>query len=326
MKKSIIFLLAIGIISAMYYVSSNDTPQLMQVGVVSAIKQDIYNSIYASGEIEGTNEQEYATTHTAKVVEIYAKTGDNVLEGQPLIRLQNTQAEISQEDIIDIAKDILQNDDKISMPSSTFEISQDVNSEYTVYAQKAGVVLWAPENIGDILLPTISYLKTANVENLKICVQIPETYASKVENGQYANVTCDALPDAIISAKVETIAPYARRAISITGTESTAKVEATLTMIGQNEQIKPGYSVSVKIFTDNIKDAILIPYEAICQENTNEYVFIIKEGIAVKTYIETGYELDGYIEIKSGVKYGDIVILSPSDDLKDGDVVEALIT
>ena len=181
----------------------------------------------------------------------------------------------------------------------------------------------APDSVGQNIFPGLSYLNVADLSKLRVRADIPEAYIRQVQEGQHANVISEADPDVTVPAQVVSVAPFARRAINLSGQEDTATVEALLKLQKNDQTLRPGYSVDVKIFTDAVADEVLVPYEAIVQEGTKEFVFVVdKKGIAHKTYVETGYELEGYIEIKHGVQAGDVVLLSPPDTLQDGDLVE----
>ena len=47
-------------------------------------------------------------------------------------------------------------------------------------------------------------------------------------------------------------------------------------------------------------------------------VFVIKDGKATETAVETGDKIGELIEIRAGVKAGDRVVLRPPDKLHDG--------
>jgi RND family efflux transporter MFP subunit len=94
------------------------------------------------------------------------------------------------------------------------------------------------------------------------------------------------------------------------------------TVYANGEQLPSG--VSVKIFAETYKaeQAIIIQYDAVYYENEGAYVYLMKDGKAVKTYVETGIFDDEDIEITSGIVKGDMVITSWSPRLIDGADVE----
>ena len=99
-------------------------------------------------------------------------------------------------------------------------------------------------------------------------------------------------------------------------------MEALLTLSGDMEGRRPGYSATVKVFTDRHASAMSVPYEAVCQREEQEYVFCVRDGRAAACPVETGYMLASSVEICSGIEPDDMVILSPDDTLEDGAPVE----
>lgn len=290
-----------------------------------AIGQDIYNSVYVPGEVEAQDSYDYATTTGATVEEVYVKAGQTVKTGQPLVRLREDAVALNAESAQTFASAVLDGEQSVDADAVASALRGSAATKertHTVTAERDGTVLRAPESVGESVLPGLTYLRTADISRLLVRADIPELYVRQVAEGQRANVTTDAALEDILAAKVVSIAPYARRAVSLTGQQQAATVTARLSLVGIHSDLRPGYSVNVKIFTDAIKDAVLVPYEAIGQENGQEFVFVVRQGIAHKLYIETGYELDGYIQIKAGIAIGDIVLVSPPEALKDGDRVE----
>ncbi|MCB6366915.1 efflux RND transporter periplasmic adaptor subunit [Intestinibacillus massiliensis] len=303
---------------------SNSEPVISLKGT-TAVSQDIYNSVYAPGQVEAEQSADYSTARTATVTKLYVKPGDRVTEGQPLLCLRETTMALDEEAVQTFAQAVMDGElaNQNAMSSALQNIGAPEDEEYTVKATMDGAVMQAPETVGQNILPGLSYLRISDTEHLRVRADIPETYIRQVREGLRANVTSDANPDVTVAARVQRVAPYARRAVSLTGQSSAATVEALLALKETDPALRPGYSVDVKIFTDAVQDAVLVPYEAVGQEGDSEYVFTVKgDGTAHKIYVETGYELDGYIEIKSGVKAGDVVLLSPPDTLRDGDRVE----
>ena len=118
------------------------------------------------------------------------------------------------------------------------------------------------------------------------------------------------------------IAPAAVKTFSLTNEDAEATVEVLLNLNGSTENLRPGYSATVKVFTDHRDDAAVVPYEAICQRGEQEFVFCVQDGHAVQCAVQTGYLLEDTVEIIDGLPTGVSVILSPPDELTDGDPVE----
>jgi hypothetical protein len=67
---------------------------------------------------------------------------------------------------------------------------------------------------------------------------------------------------------------------------------------------------------------IVVQPAAIVQRDGQSVVFVIKEGKAVETSIETGERIGDMVEVVKGPKAGEKVILRPGDGLDNGDNVK----
>ena len=95
------------------------------------------------------------------------------------------------------------------------------------------------------------------------------------------------------------------------------------TVYANGDALPSGVSVKISVETYKAENTIIIPYDAVYYEKECAYVYVMKEGVAVKTYVTTGIFDDENIEITGGVGLGDMVITSWSPRLLDGVEVEA---
>lgn len=83
-----------------------------------------------------------------------------------------------------------------------------------------------------------------------------------------------------------------------------------------------GVSVKISVDTYAASGAMLIPYDAVYYDNGAAYVYVMRDGKAVKTYIETGIFDDEKIVVLSGLTADDDVISTWSPQLADGIAVK----
>lgn len=286
-------------------------PVMVQTGVVTA--HDIYNSITIPGRIEAADSTVVTPASDAVVTKVYASIGENVEQGDVLCTMQPASETNVQ----------LQDRIQSVWGAVAGEKAQTVQAEdvLVLRAPVSGTVMEIPK-VGESIFTNVPCVRISDLDCLQVRAQSPEIYAGELENGQRANVTVSALDGEVFGAKVESLSPVAARAVSLTGESGEATVEAILTLNGKTDGLRPGYSATVKIFTDYHPDAVAVPMEAICQRGDQEYVFCVENGRAVQHAVTTGYMLESITEICEGVDADAVVILSPPDSLKDGDLVE----
>jgi HlyD family secretion protein len=84
------------------------------------------------------------------------------------------------------------------------------------------------------------------------------------------------------------------------------------------ENLKSGYDMTVKIITASKENTLLIDEKAIFEYQGKDHVFLNENGVAKLRAIEKGLESDEHVEVLSGLKEGEKVILSPDEKLVEG--------
>jgi HlyD family secretion protein len=84
----------------------------------------------------------------------------------------------------------------------------------------------------------------------------------------------------------------------------------------QNEENKllPGHHVLVSIITDEVKNTLVVPATAVEKSSPKKHIWVLTDkGVVKKRTVETGLQVDGQIQIKSGVKQGEYYIVNPEE-------------
>lgn len=167
---------------------------------------------------------------------------------------------------------------------------------------------------------------TAEGEILKIVgnksfvkIFVNEKDISKVCIGQPAEITGTAFPNRTYSGVVDNIASCASKQYIGAIEETVVIVNVKIT--DEDDYIKSGYTADVKILTSEPCSVNIIPYEAVNQDNSGEFVYVLNSGVAVRKDITTGMELGEGIEIKSGLSEDD-TLLESDELIKEGKPVK----
>ncbi len=289
-------------------------PEPVRVQTAVAGVQDIYNSVTAPGTVEAVNSTSVCPLETSIVTERYVEAGDMVEEGSLLCTLSPaTMDAAGSGNLQTVFKAISQPAGKV--------VTSDTPS--VLRAPCDGEVLEMPEE-GSMVWKGLPCIRIADLKCLQVRVKTPELYAGELEVGQPANVTASASGDKRYAAIVKSIAPAAVRTSSLTGDTGSATVEAVLPISGDVSGLKPGYTASAKIFTQHHTDAVVVPFEAVCQRGDTEYVFCVENSRAILREVVTGYLLENVTEIEQGLNGGETVVIAPADTLSDGTLVEVV--
>ncbi|WP_269222835.1 efflux RND transporter periplasmic adaptor subunit [Flavobacterium sp. IMCC34518] len=295
------------------------------------------NNLSLSGSIEA-NEQIEIRSEVSGIVEgIYFQEGSNVSKGQLLFKVNDTElkAQLTQTSTKEglaaenerRAKLLLQKE-AISQEEYDFARADYKSAQaqtQLIKAQIAKTAVRAPFSgkiglrsisPGTYITPTVLVAKLVNSSKLKITFSIPEKYASQVKTNTTLSFTVEG-SDEKFTAKVYAIEP------EVAITTRTLQVRA----ITENSQGKllPGTFANVLLPLSVIKDAIVVPTEAIVPVQNGKKVYISKNGMAKEVMVETANRTDASILVLSGLKAGDTLLTSGVMSLKDEAPIKVIL-
>jgi RND family efflux transporter MFP subunit len=173
-----------------------------------------------------------------------------------------------------------------------------------------GVVSERRADPGAMATPGQPILTVVDIRRLWLDVPVQEEQAAQVAPGLPAEARFDAQPDRVYRGRVIRINPAANpQSRSVT-----ARVEVENT----DRRIKPGMFGRVRLVTQRHPDVLVVPREAIVREGENAFVFVADGETAVRKPVEPGREMEDVIEIRSGIRPAEPVIIQGHQQLKDG--------
>ena len=185
-----------------------------------------------------------------------------------------------------------------------------------VYADVSGVVTQVNADEGVFSQPAAALIVISDINSVQIDAQVDESEISKVCAGQSADVSGDGF-EKIYGAKITQVYPTARTVLTDAGKKTV--VDILLSIDKADSSLLPGLNAQVKINVSQNKKAILLPYSAVGEDNANiMYVYVMKNGRAVRKNITVGSEYSDTVEITGGIQQGDTVIAEQSRISKNG--------
>jgi RND family efflux transporter MFP subunit len=153
-----------------------------------------------------------------------------------------------------------------------------------------------------------------STSTLRIYVSVPETFAKLASMEAPVSVTFDAFPGEKFPGKV------VRNANAIDANSRTLNVEVDL----DNEKgaILPGAYGFVHFSLAGAHTSLIIPANTLLFRSEGLRVAVIRDGKAELTPITIGRDYGDKVEVLSGLKAEDQVILDPSDSLISGTLVK----
>lgn len=146
-------------------------------------------------------------------------------------------------------------------------------------------------------------------------VGIPEAMIDKVSLGQEAVASLEAVPGLTLRGRVERISAVPDSQNWFTSGVKTYTIMVDITS-DTNGQLKPGMSATVEIVTDQIRDTLYIPIQAVVSNKDKHFVYLVKRGRKVLNEVEIGKYNTQYIEIMDGLKEDEELLLYAEVELE----------
>jgi membrane fusion protein (multidrug efflux system) len=84
------------------------------------------------------------------------------------------------------------------------------------------------------------------------------------------------------------------------------------------EKLVPGMFADIDLILGRKNQALMLPREAVLQQNQKSYIYIADQGRAVRKEIGTGWLQGGEIEVVKGVTPQDLVVVEGQTRLVEG--------
>lgn len=204
-----------------------------------------------------------------------------------------------------------------SARSSLALVERQAGQSKLTAAMNGRVLSLAVQN-GDMVTPNSALLSIGNLNSLQVTADIAEADAAKLKPDQKVAVSSNALPDVNYRGQVQEIGLEAQTKTRNQGETTAIPV---IISIQKNSMLRPGYNVDLKITTAINEKALVVPFDAIIEKSGHSCVYLISGDQAKLQRVQTGISDNSSIQIKSGLKKGDKVIINPPQELKDGSEV-----
>ena len=302
----------------------------------------------ASGYVTARMQATVSSKITGKVLEVYIEEGMFVEKDQILAQLDDStvQAELKFAETqlqearrvfnrtLELRKDNLASQASLDAAESQLDglkarldISKQIVSDMKIRAPFSGVVINKAAQPGEMISPVSAgggFTRTGigtivDMDSLEVEVDVNESYINRVQPGQPAITNLNAYPEWDINSEVIAIIPTADR--------NKATVKVRIGLLEKDQRVLPDMGAKVSFLKEqpNTKSVVLkgviVPSTSVIKEGASSFVFLIKNGIIVKTKVQVESTSANYARIINGIKNGDSVVINSNNGLQDGQEV-----
>jgi RND family efflux transporter MFP subunit len=175
----------------------------------------------------------------------------------------------------------------------------------------AGVITAKLVNVGETALPGRPLLTLESRAATRFEAQVPERASDALAVGQPLRVRIEGL-DRLLAGLIAEIQP---------ASDDATRARLVKIDLPDTPGLRSGQFGRLLLATGRAL-AVTVPSEAVVRQGQLETVFVVDSGVARLRLVRTGRELDGRIQISSGLSGGEQVALAGAADLVDGQRVE----
>lgn len=276
-------------------------------------QQAILDQAKANLDNAQLNEQRYETLYSQGAVSRYdLDTRKTALEtAQAMYNQQKQQLDLLNEgsriEDIQISQSVV-NDVEAQIKQLNVLIEQTF-----VTAPDDGFILERFAHLGDVVSTSSKLLSIVRANRFDLQAKVPEADLSKIKIGSRVEISSDADSNLKTVGKVRQIGP----SVDLANRQAVIKIDLSYV-----QGMHIGQFVKGKINTGKTK-TITVPSKAVIDKDGNNFVFTLKNDIAVLTPVQVNGRVNDKVQIK-GLKSAQEIISDGAGFLKDGDRVRII--
>ncbi len=291
-----------------------DNPSLVQPGMevnigLPANEERTYAHYFANkATVESyIHEEKVINRAEAIVTEVNAYDMEEVKKGDPILSMSGSDVQKTLQDLMEEIRELQVDVRNLQKKYDQLDITATMDGVVASLHREVGETVRAGEWIGDIY----------NTSEMMLWTQVDDIDIVNVKQDAPVRVTVDAVPGETYEGVVTHVSPMGEKINNIT------RFSINITIKG-GPQLRPGMQANAFIDAGAAEDVLLIPLEAIFEDDGRTMVEILEEGDRIKmVQIRLGLMSDRYAEVTDGLEEGQLVVTGSSADLLPSQQIKA---
>lgn len=307
--------------------------------------------VKATGRLEARRDATLGAKAAGPVAQILVDVGDKVKEGQPLLRLDSSQARIQVEQTraaqavaqagFDAAKQELerakvlkqsggvaqagldradaayrQAEAGLAQATAALKAAQRHLNDHTVTAPFSGVITARKVSLGEFVGASAAVFDLTDLDQLEVVLPVPETVIAAVQPGSVVR--------GVINPSGRPFDAKVRIVNSVVDRQSrTVEVRADL-QGERNPEMRPHAIVEVGFSAGTSLQGVFIPAQSVRREGDQRFVWVVQEGKVARRDVMAEMVSPGVMRITDGLEAAVEVVADAAAGLKDGMSVQVL--
>jgi len=159
-------------------------------------------------------------------------------------------------------------------------------------------------------------LRVSQIEMLRVFVDVPQSYAPVIRVGQPAGLLVEEFPGRVFPARVTS---------ATDAVDPTSRTMLTVLQVDNSSgTLLPGMYAKARFNLPHTVNVLRLPAEALIFRTEGTMTAVVGEDHKVHMHTLTlGRDYGPEVEVTSGLQAGDMVVLNPTDAIREGAVVTA---
>lgn len=254
---------------------------------------------YTSTVDKYVSEERVLSQAESIITEVFVHKMESVKQGTPIMSLAGQDVRDTIEEKLTSIRNKRVELQELKSKSGLLEIRSPMDGIVADLNRQPGGTAQPGEWLGSIF----------QASDMRIWTQVDDVDILLVKQGAPVDVSVDALPGKVFEGEVENVATRG------TDEKGVARFEVTIKVNGGPE-LKPGMQAKAYIKAGNAEGVLLVPLEAVFQEDGQNKVEVLEaDGTPKVVTVELGLMNDKVAEVKSGLSEGQKVITGSTADL-----------
>ncbi len=310
--------------------------QTVPVEVAAAGNRTIAASYTGTASLDPLAESQVVAKTSGVALEVLVEEGQAVKAGQALVRLDPDRARLNVAQIEAQMRKLENNFNRardlaaqqlisageydqmrydLENARATYNLARLELSYTTVTAPISGVIASRSIKTGNFVQINTPIMRIVDNSRLEATLNVPERELATLEAGQPVQMQVDALPGRTFEGRVDRIAPV------VDAGSGTFRV---ICAFEGGMPLQPGMFGRFQIEYDQRADVLTIPRLALLDDEGEPAVYLVRDGVAVRTPVQLGHVDAGFVEIRDGLAAGDQVVIAGKGALRDGTAVQVI--
>lgn len=176
--------------------------------------------------------------------------------------------------------------------------------ELTVRAPVDGFIGTLSVANRSMVQPNTPLMTLVDLSQLEVELEVPETYANDLGLGMTAEIEVAGIKT---KGKLSALSPEVVK----------NQVLARVRFDQQPEGLRQSQRVSARLLIDEKQNVLMVPRGPFVESEGGRYVYLVQDGIAVRTPVQMGATSINAVEISSGLKQGDKIVIAGTETFEN---------